>query len=192
MADARRDASRAGALVFAWCGAALFAASLVFFLYCYLVRFGAAGSPAPRRVRAASPIDVALFTVFALHHSVFGPRAGRSSAAVAAPGRAGRPPRALGLHLDRQRPVHRWSARVAPVPGELYHLTGAFAARWLPRQAARPRADRARLGAARRARSRRRARRLLAPARRAPAHVPLVNRRPLRLRPSSRSISPGC
>jgi protein-S-isoprenylcysteine O-methyltransferase Ste14 len=53
----------------AWSGACLFVASLLWFLYAYLVRFDAA-PPAGDRVRPII-IDVALFSVFALHHSLF-------------------------------------------------------------------------------------------------------------------------
>jgi len=57
------------ALPFAWCGALVFAASLTVFLYAYLLRFSApvAGSETVRPII----INVALFTAFALHHSLF-------------------------------------------------------------------------------------------------------------------------
>lgn len=53
----------------AWVGAALFAASLVYFLYTYFVTFGeiAAGPVS----WTAIALDAALFGAFALHHSVF-------------------------------------------------------------------------------------------------------------------------
>ena len=56
------------AIAFAWGGALLFVASLTFFLYAYLVRFAAAppGSWFP-----PVAIDVALFSLFAFHHSLF-------------------------------------------------------------------------------------------------------------------------
>jgi hypothetical protein len=57
------------ARTFAWTGAALFAASLLYFLYTYAVTFGemaAGGHAAGAVVR-----DAALFALFALHHSVF-------------------------------------------------------------------------------------------------------------------------
>jgi protein-S-isoprenylcysteine O-methyltransferase Ste14 len=56
-----------GARTFAWCGAALFAASLLYFLYTYLVTFGETSYSGP----ATWPVvwDVAAFSVFALHHS---------------------------------------------------------------------------------------------------------------------------
>ncbi len=54
---------------FAWTGAALFAASLVYFLFSYAVTFGEIAVPGSA-VRAAG-INAALFGLFALHHSVF-------------------------------------------------------------------------------------------------------------------------
>jgi protein-S-isoprenylcysteine O-methyltransferase Ste14 len=63
------DAPTAAARAYAWTGAALFAASLGYFLFSYVVTFGesAAGRPAWRDIA----IDVALFSAFALHHSAF-------------------------------------------------------------------------------------------------------------------------
>jgi protein-S-isoprenylcysteine O-methyltransferase Ste14 len=57
-----------GALLFAWAGAALFAASLLIFLYLYGIGYRRA--PATTGA-AAIVIDVLLFTAFALHHSIF-------------------------------------------------------------------------------------------------------------------------
>jgi protein-S-isoprenylcysteine O-methyltransferase Ste14 len=66
-APARTDTPAARAFV--WGGAALFAASLAYFLFSYGVTFreSATGPLAPRDVA----IDIALFSVFALHHSLF-------------------------------------------------------------------------------------------------------------------------
>ena len=57
------------ALVFTWLGALLFFFSLAYFLFSYVTTFGEAASGGGIGV----PItwNVALFTVFALHHSVF-------------------------------------------------------------------------------------------------------------------------
>jgi protein-S-isoprenylcysteine O-methyltransferase Ste14 len=53
----------------AWSGAILFVTSLGFFVYSYAVRFGADVAHG-KRLRPIV-IDVALFSVFALHHSLF-------------------------------------------------------------------------------------------------------------------------
>jgi len=59
-------------LGFAWLGALAFAASLAYFLFAYFVRFGtASGLDSRGGTMAPVFIDVALFTVFALHHSLF-------------------------------------------------------------------------------------------------------------------------
>jgi hypothetical protein len=55
--------------VFAWTGAAVFVLALGAFLFSYLFRFAAVEPGPPRAMPVA--IDVALFSVFALHHSVF-------------------------------------------------------------------------------------------------------------------------
>src|SRR5690349_731778 len=58
----------AGALAFAWIGGALFVASLAAFLYLYEFRYTHhSASPSV----GAFTFDVLLFTVFALHHSLF-------------------------------------------------------------------------------------------------------------------------
>jgi protein-S-isoprenylcysteine O-methyltransferase Ste14 len=63
------NAQHAAARAFAWAGAVLFAAALVYFLFSYSVTFGeiAEGRAAP----GAIAIDVGLFSAFALHHSIF-------------------------------------------------------------------------------------------------------------------------
>ena len=64
--------------VIAWSGGTIFAISLLWFLYCYLVRFGV---PAPSGPRAEPLlIDAGLFTVFALHHSVLARARARAAA----------------------------------------------------------------------------------------------------------------
>ncbi len=110
-----------GALVFAWAGAAAFAGSLLFFLYCYLIRFGRVAPPGP--IAAPIATDVALFTLFSLHHSVF-----------ARPSVKGRVDALLPAPLERS--LYTWIASALflvvcaawrDVPGQLYHLTGAIA-----------------------------------------------------------------
>jgi protein-S-isoprenylcysteine O-methyltransferase Ste14 len=112
----------AAALLFAWCGAAAFALSLLYFLYSYFVRFAAAAE-GPDVIQPAAA-NVALFTVFALHHSVF-----------ARPAVKDRLRRIVPAALERS--VYTWIASVLfvlvcalwqPVPGELYRLTGLAAA----------------------------------------------------------------
>ena len=110
------------ARVFAFTGAAVFALSLIYFLYSYQFRFGA-----PAETAAALPaiaLDVALFTVFAAHHSLFA----RSGAKAWVAARAG---------AALERSVYTWIASLlfivvcaawALVPGELYALPGVFAA----------------------------------------------------------------
>jgi protein-S-isoprenylcysteine O-methyltransferase Ste14 len=112
--------SSTAALLFAWCGAALFALSLLFFLYCYFVRFGRAYDS---RVLAPLATNTVLFTIFASHHSLLA-RSGikaRVSAHVGAP---------------LERTVYTWTASILfllvcavwqPVGGELYRLTGTAA-----------------------------------------------------------------
>lgn len=54
---------------FAWLGAGLFGASLAYFLFSYAVTFGE--NQQTTTLGTAVAWDLALFTVFALHHSVF-------------------------------------------------------------------------------------------------------------------------
>ena len=59
----------AAARAFAWAGAGLFVASLGYFLFTYSITFAeiTAGAVTPSPIA----IDIALFSVFALHHSIF-------------------------------------------------------------------------------------------------------------------------
>ena len=59
----------ASARLFAWLGVALFFVSLAYFLFSYVTRFGVPA--AGRDLAPAVTWNVALFTLFALHHSVF-------------------------------------------------------------------------------------------------------------------------
>jgi hypothetical protein len=109
------------ALAFAWCGAAAFAGSLLFFLYSYLVTFGRpAGHTALVEPIA---IDTILFTGFALHHSAFARSAVKNRLASL-------------LSPALERSVYTWVASLLfigvcaawrGVPGRLYELTGAAA-----------------------------------------------------------------
>jgi protein-S-isoprenylcysteine O-methyltransferase Ste14 len=136
--------------LFAWGGAATFAASLAFFLYSYLTRFGRP-APASTSALAAVLIDAALFTVFALHHSLLARPFVKRRLFGARPGSDGGQP-GVSPGSDRgqarvrhvadpaltplERPAYVWVASVLfiavcaawrPVPGELYRLTGVFA-----------------------------------------------------------------
>ncbi len=67
------NAQHVAARAFAWGGALLFAAALAYFLFSYSVTFGeitAGDIPGDSALRAMA-IDVALFSAFALHHSIF-------------------------------------------------------------------------------------------------------------------------
>jgi steroid 5-alpha reductase family enzyme len=109
------------ALAFAWCGAAVFAGSLLFFLYSYLITFGR--SAESLEVTRPVAIDCVLFTIFALHHSVFARPAVKS--------------RLAGMvSVPVERSIYTWAASVLfivvcaawrDVPGELYQLSGPAA-----------------------------------------------------------------
>jgi hypothetical protein len=109
------------ALAFAWCGAAAFAGSLLFFLYSYLVIFGRPAEST--EIIEPIAIDAVLFTAFALHHSVFARSAvkNRIAALVSAP---------------LERSFYTWIASLLfivvcaawrGVPGQLYQLSGPAA-----------------------------------------------------------------
>ena len=109
----------------------MFAASLGFFLYSYLVRFGRPADHPGLIVPVA--IDGALFTFFALHHSLFArPFVKRWLFGGQTGVRPGSDPRLTPL----ERPAYVWVASLLfiavcaawrPVPGELYHVTGVLA-----------------------------------------------------------------
>lgn len=101
-----------------WCGALLFVVSLAAFLYAYLVRFG---TPADGSAWI-SPIviDVALFSAFTLHHSLFARARLKSLVRRAIPS-------------PYERSLYTWLASALllavlwlwqPVPGVLYRLHG--------------------------------------------------------------------
>ena len=109
------------ALAFAWCGAAAFAGSLLFFLYSYLVTFGrpAEGTDSIEPIA----IDAVLFTGFALHHSVFARPAVKNRMAAL-------------LAVPLERSIYTWIASLLfivvcaawrAVPGQLYQLSGPAA-----------------------------------------------------------------
>jgi methanethiol S-methyltransferase len=106
--------------IVAWSGAAIFVVSLAYFLYSYLYRFGRPVPDGP--VLWPVVADCLLFSVFALHHSVF------ARTPVKAWMRAVAPP-AL------ERSIYTWLASLLfivvcwvwqPVPGRLYELEGTW------------------------------------------------------------------
>jgi methanethiol S-methyltransferase len=111
--------ARRSALIVAWTGAGLFAASLAWFVFCYLVRFGRPAPPGGGIV--AVLVDTLLFSAFALHHSVLA----RSGAKRAI--------RQITTELERS--LYTWVASLLflavctwwqPVPGVLYQLEGPW------------------------------------------------------------------
>ena len=109
------------AAAISWLGAAAFAASLSWSLYCYLVLWGVPAPPGP--ITAPALIDAALFSVFALHHSAF-----------ARTGLKARLTRLIPAELERS--LYTWISSVLfvavcalwqPVPGLLYRLEGLSA-----------------------------------------------------------------
>src|SRR5688572_10559942 len=105
---------------FAWIGAALFAASLLFFLYAYLIVFGRPAGPGDWMGPAL--VNTLLFTVFALHHSAL------ARTPIRAIVRRFVPP-----YLERA--LYTWTASLLflgvcwwwrPVPGVLYRLEGPW------------------------------------------------------------------
>jgi methanethiol S-methyltransferase len=121
--EAANSSASAAAIAFAWGGAVLFAASLSFFLYAYLVRFRWAVPPG--RWFPPVALDIALFSAFALHHSLF------ARTPLKAQVRRIVPP-------SLERSLYTWIASVLfllvcwswqPVPGVLYRLDEPW--RWL-------------------------------------------------------------
>ena len=108
------------AAVFAWTGAALFVASLAYFLYSYLVVFGRPvfeGSWVPPAIA-----DALFFSIFALHHSLLARMRMRELIR-----------RFVPPHLERS--LYTWTASLLfmavcalwrPVPGIVYQLTDGW------------------------------------------------------------------
>ena len=106
--------------MFAWTGGALFVASLALTVWWYA--FGL-GRTAPSSGWGALAFDAGLFTVFALHHSLFAREPIKDAMARMMAGRM-------------VRPIYVWTASILlilvcllwrPVGGELYHATGSAA-----------------------------------------------------------------
>jgi protein-S-isoprenylcysteine O-methyltransferase Ste14 len=107
-------------VAFAWGGAALFAASLLFFLYSYLVVFGRPAASGDWVGPAL--VNTLLFTVFALHHSALARTGMRDAVRRLAP-----------PYLERA--LYTWIASLLflavcwlwrPVPGVPYRLDGMW------------------------------------------------------------------
>ncbi len=110
--------------VVVWSGSVMFAASLLWFLYCYLIRFDSldAARAVPTSRPAAIAVNVLLFSVFALHHSLLA-RARAKSLVY----------RLLPRELERS--FYTWVASLLfiaictawqPVGGTIYTLHGAW------------------------------------------------------------------
>jgi protein-S-isoprenylcysteine O-methyltransferase Ste14 len=107
----------------AWAGAALFAGALSYFLFTYAVTFGEITTGAV--AASAVAVDVGLFTLFALHHSVFARERVRAWMS-----------RAFSPRVERS--VYVWAASLMligvcalwqPIPGVAWQVEGP--ARWL-------------------------------------------------------------
>jgi protein-S-isoprenylcysteine O-methyltransferase Ste14 len=120
------------AFVVAWGGTAAFGASLVWFLYCYLIRFVdpnglPAASAVPRSGGSAATaiaINVLLFSIFAFHHSLLARPAAKAVVRRLAP-------------PELERSLYTWVASLlfalvcwqwALVPGTFYRLDGVWRA----------------------------------------------------------------
>ncbi len=105
---------------FAWTGATIFVASLLFYLYSYLVTFGRPAAGGAWIAPAA--FDLLLFSAFAFHHSLFARTAIRDAIRRAIPPRL-------------ERSSYTWVASVLfvvvcwlwrPVPGVVYRMEGLW------------------------------------------------------------------
>jgi protein-S-isoprenylcysteine O-methyltransferase Ste14 len=117
---------RPAAFAIAWGGTAAFAASLLWFLYSYLVRFvdpaasSASRVPTTDSAAAAVVVNLLLFSGFAVHHSVLARSGAKRYVHSLAP-------------PELERSLYTWVASALfaavcwwwrPVPGTLYQLDG--------------------------------------------------------------------
>lgn len=111
-----------GHLVVATLGGLTFVASLAYFALSYTGRFGEVLAPASTPVRTPVLVNAALFTAFALHHSIFA-RTGVKTAITRL------------LPRDLERSAYVWIASVLfigvcawwqPVPGVAWRLPGGW------------------------------------------------------------------
>ena len=119
--------STAAARAFAWAGAALFALSLGYFLYTYVVTFGETSPASTTPTWRAVAWNAALFGLFAAHHSVFARTPVRAWMATRVPPRL-------------ERSIYVWiasllliavCARWEPLRGVAWEMSGAW--RWVIR-----------------------------------------------------------
>jgi protein-S-isoprenylcysteine O-methyltransferase Ste14 len=113
-----------GARAVAWAGTLCFFASLSYFLFSYEVTYAETAPETANSARAVI-VDVALFTAFALHHSVFARERVRQWVAHVAPPRL-------------ERSLYVWVASLMfiavcalwqPVPGVVWQVSGPM--RWV-------------------------------------------------------------
>jgi protein-S-isoprenylcysteine O-methyltransferase Ste14 len=117
------NAQHATTRAFAWAGAVLFAAALAYFLFSYAVTFGEiAGGPI---TTGAIAFDVALFSVFALHHSIFARIPVRSFVRQIVPAKLERSVYVWVASLMLIGVCYAWRA----VPGVLWHISSPW--NWL-------------------------------------------------------------
>ena len=113
--------------IFAWTGAALFALSLGYFLYTYIVTFSETSSGADTSTWRAVAWNTSLFGLFAAHHSVFARTPVRTW---------------MATHVSPrlERSIYVWAASLlligvcvlwTPLPGVAWTMTGAW--RWVVR-----------------------------------------------------------
>ena len=105
---------------FVWIGALVFAVSLASFVFIYGYRLRIPATPTAESVWPAIVLDVALFTVFALHHSVMARTGAKAWITRTVPG-------------DLERSLYVWVASVMflavcwlwrPLPGAAWIMTG--------------------------------------------------------------------
>lgn len=118
----RLPVTQPGHLAVATLGGLTFVASLAYFAVSYTGRFGAVLDPASSPARTPVVVDAALFTAFALHHSIFA-RTGVKTAITRL------------VPQDLERSAYVWIASVLfiavcawwqPVPGVLWRLDGLW------------------------------------------------------------------